>query len=172
MFRLDPDLSIHKVIDGGLNIANGISWSPDDKTMYVTDTLIGIWAFDYDIANGTISNKRMFYPAEGFHGGSPDGHAVDVKGCIWAALYGGSKVVRISPQGEVIAEVLLPTKCLTDVAFAGEDIFVSTGKDGSKTESPASGGDIYRCHVGVKGLPLTKFKLPPSVDVESLTSKL
>lgn len=38
LYRLDPDNSIH-TMETGITVSNGIGWSPDNKTMYFTDTL-------------------------------------------------------------------------------------------------------------------------------------
>ena len=58
LWRLDPDLERDQV-DDGIICTNGPCWSPDDKTFYLADTFQGeYWAYDYDIATGTLSNKR------------------------------------------------------------------------------------------------------------------
>ena len=60
IWRLDPDLSVTKV-DEGIICSNGPCWSPDDKTFYFADTFQReYWAYDYDLAKGTLSNKRIF----------------------------------------------------------------------------------------------------------------
>lgn len=69
-----------------------------------------IFAYDFDAETGAISNKRPFFKPES---GTPDGHAQDVDGNLWVALWGGSKVVRVSPGGTVTAEIALPTRCPT-----------------------------------------------------------
>ena len=37
LWRLDPDLSVHRIVDG-IGCANGLAWSPDSRTMYFTDS--------------------------------------------------------------------------------------------------------------------------------------
>lgn len=95
----------------GVTIPNGLSWSMDNKTMYFTDTAKAtIYAYDFDEESGNISNRRPFFqPIDG----SPDGHTQDEHGNLWVALWGGWKVVRVSPEGEVTAEVRVPTRCPT-----------------------------------------------------------
>lgn len=157
---------MHEVIKGGIGISNGISWTQDDKIMYYTDSLkLKIFAFDFDAATGEISNERVFYeqtPIDGTEIAAPDGHAMDEEGYIWSAIYGGSKVVRISPQGNVVAEIVLPTRLITDVAFVGEEVFITCAADTQIDKYPEStemSGHLFKCHVGVKGYPLNKFKL-------------
>jgi sugar lactone lactonase YvrE len=164
IWRLDPDLSIHQVVKGGIGVSNGVSWSADEMTMYYTDSLQGkIFAYDYDIETGSIANQRTFWEVEQPKGAdaklvAPDGHAVDVNGCLWIAVYGGSKVVKLDPHGKVIGEIRLPTPNITDVEFAGEDVFITSANDGGEM-----GGCLFRCHVGVKGRKLNEFQLAPEL---------
>lgn len=112
VFRFDPDGSRHRMIEG-VTIANGISWSKDDKTMYFTDSPTQtIVAYDYESASGSISNKRVFFKVDE-EGAVPDGHAQDEEGYLWVACHSAWKVVRVSPQGKVVAEISLPTRCPT-----------------------------------------------------------
>lgn len=100
----------------GVTIPNGLSWSLDDKTMYWTDTPTGnIYAFDFDATTGNISSQRVFWHSEN---GSPDGHAMDEEGNLWVALWGGWKVVRVSPNGKITAEIEVPTRCPTVCTYS------------------------------------------------------
>jgi sugar lactone lactonase YvrE len=161
VFRLDPDLSLHRMIEKA-TVPNGTSWSPDGKTMYIVDSPTkNVYAYDYDIDSGSISNRRVFFHVED-EAGVPDGHAIDAEGCIWQAIFGCGKVVRISPDGKILAEVKLPTRCVTCPAFAGEDLFITTHEEVDPDKYPESvkmQGDLFRVHVGIRGLPRHKFKL-------------
>lgn len=111
-FRFEPDGKLHRILEG-LTIPNGQTWSKDDKLFYFTDTPDGaIYNFDFDSESGSISNKRIFRKFED-EGTGPDGHAQDEDGNLWVAVWGSWKVLRISPEGEVIAEVKVPTRCPT-----------------------------------------------------------
>ena len=60
LYRLDPDFKVTK-LDEGIIVSNGPCWSPDDKTFYFADSWSGeIWAYDYDIKSGKVSNRRTF----------------------------------------------------------------------------------------------------------------
>lgn len=77
-----------------MSLSNGLAWSPDNKTMYFIDSLAhAVDAFDYDIEQGEISNRRTIFDikASSFEG-LLDGMASDTKGRLWIALFGGSKV--------------------------------------------------------------------------------
>ena len=91
-------------------VPNSVGWSPDGKTMYFTQTEERvIYAYDYSPDDGATSNERVFYKHPNDQG-FPDGHRVDVEGNVWSTFYGGGNVLKISPSGEVIGEIKLPTK--------------------------------------------------------------
>lgn len=158
MFRLDPDLTLHRVLEK-LVIPNGIGWSEDEKTMYITDSPAGdIYAFDFDVETGNISNQRVFFHL-GDGSGVPDGFAMDVEGCFWVAVHGGKKVIRLSPEAKVLAEISLPTKGITCPVFVGTELFITTGQDSEgEPESARYGGRVFRVDVGVRGKPKHKFR--------------
>jgi len=114
----------------GITVSNGLAWSPDGLTMYWSDTATHtVWAFDFEPASGAMTNRRVFAsfaprPAHGLagYGGRPDGAAVDVEGCYWVAMYEGGRVLRLSPAGEVIAEVHVPARCPTMPCFGDADL--------------------------------------------------
>ena len=160
VFRLDPDMSLHRMIEG-VTIPNGITWTQDDKTMYFNDsTAKVVWTYDYDIETGDIANKREFYRFSGDE--APDGHALDEEGYLWQCVYGVGKIIRISPAGKVVAEIVLPTRCVTCPVFAGEDIYITSAEEEAPDKFPESvkfQGCLFKCHVGVRGLKRHRFKL-------------
>ena len=161
VFRLDPDLTLHRMIEG-VTIPNSIGWSADDKTMFFTDTPTKtISAFDYDSATGNISNRRPYFRLEGEQeDAAPDGFAIDVEGCLWTAVYGAGKVLRISPDGKVIGEVSLPTRCVSCPRFFSEDLIITSAVEEDPKAYPDSskyGGSVFRVHVGVAGMPINKW---------------
>jgi len=162
LYRLDADRTV-RLMETGLTISNGVGWSPDKKTMYFTDTLRRvIYAYDFDVATGTIENRRPFVrtPEElGF----PDGMAVDSEGFIWSAHWGGWRIRRYDPQGKVEREILLPVECPTSCTFGGEDLselYITSAWTAlsaeSRSEQPQA-GDLFRIKVDVKGQPETLF---------------
>lgn len=136
LFRVDHDLSVHRVKEG-VAIPNGMSWTADTKTMYWTDSKTGeVEKYDYDAKSGEVSNRRTFWKCPG--PGVPDGHAQDVDGHLWIAIAGGSKVVRVSPEGAVVAVIHLPTRLVTCAAFVDEDLLITTGAEPEPKEHPES----------------------------------
>lgn len=149
-----------------VTIPNGISWTADDKTMYLVDSPSKcVYAYDYDASTGDISNRRVFFRVES-DVGVPDGHVLDQEGHMWQAIHGQGKVVRISPEGEVVAEIHLPTRCVTCPGFAGEDLYITSAAEENPDKYPDSKrlqGSTFKCHVGVRGMRPYKFKLQPGV---------
>ncbi len=162
LVRLDPDFTQTQVISG-MTISNGLAWSPDARTMYHADTPTQtINAYDYDPAAALPANPHAFarFTAEGDR---PDGGAVDSEGCYWSAFYGGGKLVRIAPEGRILAAFALPAMCPTMCAFGGRDLrtlFVTSARqrrgDEELARLPLSGG-IFAMPVDVPGLPEPKF---------------
>ncbi|KAH8821817.1 hypothetical protein F5884DRAFT_103022 [Xylogone sp. PMI_703] len=160
LFRIDSDLSGH-IKRENLRIPNGLGWSADQKTMFFThSTERRVIAFDYDPETGNISNERTFYNHEG--PGEPDGFAMDEEGNIWHAIYGESRVVKISPEGKAIGEIRYPTRAITCPVFIGTELWVTTAADSDKE----NGGAIFKVDVGAKGVDKFKFKL--NSDVKGL----
>lgn len=129
--------------------------------MYFThSTQRTIYAFDYDESTGTYANQRPFYVHDG--PGEPDGFRVDVDGNLWHAVYGEARVLKISPQGELIGEVHFPTRNITCVQFVGTSLFATTAgmDEGSGTaEEIENSGAVFKVDVGVTGLEPFEFKL-------------
>jgi L-arabinonolactonase len=119
LYRLDPDLSVHK-IDDGIIVSNGPCWSPDGGIFYFQDTWSGeIWAYDYDLDTGNVSNKRTFAKLDTSRGGAADGSAVDAEGRLWNAQVYDGKLVRYQPDGKVDRVIEMPVKKVTRVMFGG-----------------------------------------------------
>ena len=162
LYRLDPDLKLTAMIDD-VTVSNGLAFSPDGHVLYHANTPTQtVNAYDFDSSTGTIANRRVLKRFTG-EGEFPDGAAVDRDGCYWSALYRGAKVVRISPQGALLAEYAVPAQCPTMCAFGGPDLktlYVTSARQRRDPEElarlPQSGG-IFAMRVDTPGLPEPKF---------------
>jgi sugar lactone lactonase YvrE len=160
LFRLDPDMTLSRH-ESGVMIANTVCWSPDQRTMYFCDTATGlINAYDFDVDEGRISNKRPFAT---FKRGDPDGSTVDADGCLWNCRWDGGCVVRFTPRGEVDMVIDVPAAKPTSCAFGGSDLadlYITTarygGSSGALAAAPMS-GNLLVCRPGAKGLPTPEF---------------
>ncbi len=173
----EPALAaLHCLSDGllqrraqGFTTCNGLAWSPDGRTLYVSDTRAhSIYAYDVHPSTGEISGRRTFasFPARASgqaladYGGRPDGAAVDVEGCYWVAMYEGARLLRLSPQGVVLEQVALPVRCPTMPCFGGADLrtlYVTTARAKRPAEELAAepwAGCVLRLEVDVPGLPV------------------
>ncbi len=114
-----------------LMISNGLCFSPDSSVMYHSDSPAQeIHAYDFDSATGAISGRRLF--ARSDEGCFPDGACVDSEGYLYSAQWGGAKVVRYAPNGDVDAEFKMPVTQPSCVAFGGENLdlmLVTTAKE-------------------------------------------
>jgi len=157
VYRLDHDLSVHKLIDG-ISCANSICFSLDGKIMYFADTWKRvIWAYDYDPEKGGVTGRRVFNDFSD-QPGMPDGSVVDSEGYLWNAQWIGHRVVRFNPNGRVDRVVEVPARSPTCVAFGGEALdrlFITTARipltPAQLVAEPLSGG-LFSVEVGVKGL--------------------
>ncbi len=164
LFRLNPDHTLDRPLDG-LTIPNGGVWNPKNDTMYLADSpLKTIWKFDFDAATGAITNKRPFFvlPEDNRYGKDavPDGHCFDEEGYLWTALHGGSRVLRLSPDGEVVAEIKMPTQMPTCPCFVGEQLFITSAGNTEGPDAPPVdeyAGNCFMIDVGVKGSKVFKF---------------
>ncbi|MBL7858759.1 MAG: SMP-30/gluconolactonase/LRE family protein [Cyclobacteriaceae bacterium] len=101
-----------------MGTTNGIELSPDEKILYVNESVQRkIWAFDVD-ESGDISNKRLFveFPDFGF-----DGMKCDNKGNLYVTRYGKGTVAVISSAGKKLFEVALKGKNCSNLVFGGKD---------------------------------------------------
>ncbi|MAQ83733.1 MAG: IclR family transcriptional regulator [Maritimibacter sp.] len=155
LWRVDPDGSF-ALMEEGLHISNGLGWSPDERTFYFTDGPKTIWAYDFDAAVGTISNKRAF--AEfGPGDGVPDGLTVDAEGYVWVAIWDGWAVRRYAPDGRLDRTISLPVPRPTSCTFGGPDmdrLFVTSARIRLSAkhlaEAPLS-GSVFALDAGVTG---------------------
>lgn len=163
LFRLDaggPDMTLHRMIEK-VTIPNGIGWSADDTTMYFTDSVTkNIFQYDYDAPTGNISNRSVFFHLDD-DAAVPDGFAMDAEGNLWIALCGGGKVLRVSPEGKIIGEIILPTRMITCPGFVEDVLFITSAEEEDPENFPESvelAGSLFKIAVGVAGLPSHRFK--------------
>lgn len=161
LYRYAGDGAAHAQLDGFITL-NGLAFSPDGRTMYVSDShplVQQIWAFDYDVDSGTPSNRRVFVDMHN-HLGRPDGAAVDADGCYWICANDAGLIHRFTPEGRLDRSLSVPVKKPTMCAFGGsrlETLFVTSIRDDQGPQSLAGG--VFALNPGVTGLPEPTFAL-------------
>ena len=162
LYRLEPGFRV-AAMDRGFTISNGIGWSPDDRTMYFTDTPSRrIYRYDFDAASGEIANRRVFVEVEPGHGG-PDGMTVDADGYVWSAQFDRWCINRYAPDGKLDRSIRLPVQRPTSCMFGGPDLatlYVTSATMDLAAEAlavqPHAGG-VFALAPGVRGLAEPRF---------------
>lgn len=160
LYRYDAD-GISAPVVTGLVTQNGLAWSPDGRTMYLSDshpTRQLIWAFDYDVDAGLPHDRRLFVDMHA-HPGRPDGATVDVDGCYWIAGNDGGCLLRFTPAGKLDRRIDLPVSKPSMACFGGPDLdtFLVTSIAPGFTADDACAGAVLLVEPGVRGLPETPF---------------
>ncbi|HEY8596693.1 MAG TPA: SMP-30/gluconolactonase/LRE family protein [Devosiaceae bacterium] len=121
LYRISGDLSVRRPI-ARLGLPKNVAWSPDNKTMYLSDGENGVLcAYPFSLDDGVVGPARTLVTGhEGI--GIPNGLTVDSEGAIWVAMLGGWAVHRYAPDGKLIEAIGLPIPMPTNVAFGGDDL--------------------------------------------------
>lgn len=145
----------------GLGLPNGLGWSPDGRTFYLVDSgAKELYAFDVpDDGEPRLANRRVLTRFSG--SGLPDGLTVDATGCLWIAMWGGARLLRVSPEGDVLAEVAVPVEQPSSCTFGGANLdvlYVTTAREGLDPAPDDPAGSVLAVHgLGVTGLPGVRF---------------
>lgn len=135
VYRIALDGSLTRVIDD-MKMPNGLAFSPDEKTLYVSDDIDEGYVRTYDIApDGSLSNPRLF--ADGLE---PDGIKVDVEGNLWCTSR--YEVVVFRPDGSQLGSITFPQKT-ANLAFGGPD---------SRTLMVTARKGVYRVRTTIPGI--------------------
>lgn len=159
------DRGAMEVVEEGIELSNGLGFSPDDRTLYYADSAARvIYAYDVNAPGGRLSRKRAFVRVGGDEG-IPDGLTVDSEGFVWCAQWYGGQIVRYDPDGMVERRVPLPVRQVASLNFGGDDLmdlYITTaGENWASTLAPSGydyskgnfGGGLYRLRLGVPGKP-------------------
>jgi gluconolactonase len=123
VYRLAPDGKV-TAIESELHFPNGIAFSPDGRTLYVSNSdpkKAVILAFDVSPA-GRVSHRRLFADmtalAQKGLPGLPDGMTVDERGNLWATGPGGVHV--FTPAGRELG-LISTGAAISNCTFGGPD---------------------------------------------------
>ncbi len=115
LWRVDKGGKVILLTDQ-MGTTNGIALSPDEKILYVNESVQRkIWAFDVD-RKGNISGKRLFAEFQDF---GFDGMKCDTEGNVYVTRYGKGVIAVLSPDGKLVREVQLKGKRCSNLVFGG-----------------------------------------------------
>jgi L-arabinonolactonase len=151
----------------GLAISNSLCWSLDAKKLYHADSPSHqIKVYDFDVQTGTLSNGKVFIQTS--EAVEPDGSTIDADGYLWNAEWGGSRLVRYTPEGvehHVLQTLVSQPTCM---AFGGEDmnlLFVTSARIGLSDEALAlqpDAGNLFIYRTNFTGVPECWYKASTS----------
>jgi gluconolactonase len=114
VYRYDPTSGDTRVVLDSFDKPNGLAFSPDETTLYVTDSGANQEPGSYDatrphrvmahdVTGGQVTYGRLFAVVSP---GFPDGLKVDSAGRVYASSFSGVQV--FDPRGDLIGEINLP----------------------------------------------------------------
>ncbi len=160
LYRFDAEGVLSAPVIGGLVTQNGLAWSPDGKTMYLSDSHPSrrlVWAFDFDTDTGMPHNRRVFADLHHYVG-RPDGAAMDADGCYWICANDAGRVLRFTPQGVLDREIAVPAVKPSMCAFGGsglDTLFVMSIQPANRASE--DDGAVFAVKPGVAGLPEPEY---------------
>jgi len=164
LFRLDSQGI--KVVDvPPLVVPNGLAFSPDGRTLYLSDshaTVRRIWRFAHNPLDGRLGPPTLFVDMN-LHPGRPDGAAVDTDGCYWTCANDAGLLHRFRPDGRLDRSIAVPMKKPSMCAFGGaqlDELYITSIRPaqaaaalGAESADVAWAGATVVCRPGQQGLP-------------------
>ena len=154
--------SVWRISDGGytqiaddIGHTNGIAYSADGNTAYLSDTLRRV-VYSYRVSEAGWSDRSEFIRLAN---GGPDGMAVAEDGTLWLATAADQSVLVFDSSGRQMKRFDIPGHLTTSVCFGGDElrtVFVTTGSHGS--DGPA---EVLSFGVDVAGVPVPLAQLAP-----------
>ena len=145
-----------------MSLPNGIGWNSDNTLMYLADSITKkVYVSDFDLADDFVPTFRELISIDL---GVPDGLAVDMDGCIWLAVWGGSRISKISPQGKIIEEHHFPVSQPSSCAFGSDGTLYVTSATAGISEADLKkeplAGSLFTLATTTTGVPVSKFREP------------
>lgn len=117
LWRINTDGSVD-LLEDNMGTTNGIEVSPDQTKLYVNESVQRkVWVYDLS-PEGEISNKRLLTEFPDF---GMDGMRTDVEGNLYITRHGKGTVVIVSPEGEIVDEILMQGDLPSNIAFGGPE---------------------------------------------------
>ncbi|WJH33696.1 SMP-30/gluconolactonase/LRE family protein [Paenibacillus sp. CC-CFT747] len=117
IWRVDRDGRV-TLMEANMGTTNGIEVTPDGKSLYVNESFQRR-IYKYELTpDHQLKDKRlvMEFPHFGL-----DGMRCDVEGNLYVTRWGKGTVVKLSPDGDLLMEIGLTGKNVTNLTFGGDD---------------------------------------------------
>ncbi len=140
LYRISSDGHADIAISG-LAFPNGMALGRRGETLYVAETA-GQKISQFAVSNaGKLQDRKTLTR---FDKGNPDGLCIDQDGSLWTALLGKRKLLKISPEGDILGAVELRQQAFDVVTGDSPDVLYvgvssAVASDLEKTELPRTG---------------------------------
>ena len=161
LYRYCAGSGLSEPVVEALVVQNGLAWSPDGRTMYLSDSHMSrqlVWAFDYDTDSGMPSRRRVFIDMNE-HPGRPDGAAIDIDGCYWTCANDAGMIHRFTPAGRLDRSITVPMAKPSMCSFGGADmrtLLVTSISIGAPAGDTLAGA-VFLLEPGIEGMPEQRF---------------
>ena len=117
LWMVDPERNV-VLLEDQMGTTNGIEVSPDGDILYVNESIQRkVWKYDI-LPGGKVGNKQLFMAFDDF---GLDGMRCDEQGNLYLTRFEKGTVLVVSPEGEILEEVILKGKKPSNIAFGGKD---------------------------------------------------
>lgn len=131
VYRYDAKTKATTQLINNFAFPNGIVLSDDERTLYIAETEAqSIWAYARN-ADGSLGQRQLAGELKEGHG--PDGIALDSKGRLIAAWFGG-KCLAVFEKGKLTEKIDIPDQNPTNIEFGGtkhDELYITGSKDGT-----------------------------------------
>jgi gluconolactonase len=135
---------VAETVAEGIDWPNGIAVTPDDSTLYVSDTANGVvLVFRAHSTRGDVFASVS--------SGAVDGLALDEEGGVWVAL-GDAGIARFESDGRLDGFADIPSGFVSSLCFGGpdrRDLFITTADN---PLDPSLGGTVFHARAEVAGV--------------------
>lgn len=155
LYRITPDGQAEPKVEG-LMTANGLAWSGDERTLFLSDSK-GQWidGFDFDPAGGAVTRRRRLRTtSEAF--GRPDGAATDMADSYWSCGVSAGCINRLGPA-EAHDRISAPVSAPTMVGFGGPELATVFLTSLRRADAGPDCGKVFCMPAPIAGVPLTRF---------------
>lgn len=140
----------------GATIPNGVAVMPENKSVIWVDSPTQTLVLFSILDDFSLGSAETYFEIPKEHG-VPDGLTVDSEGGIWVAMWGGGRVIRVSPEKEIDHIVEVSCRNVTSCAFdAVGNLLITTAMAAlTEEEALAGAGDVWfvdHSEVGFSGL--------------------